>query len=212
MVEIKKTLPIYLFIIFIGQYASGQDLHYEIVKGDKQIGSLEVMQTINGSSETIQIRNLVEFKVLFSFKVDYTMEETFVNGALNHGHGYNTLNGITQKETSIRLDNDGYHLKIDGVEARNETIPIKESMSKIYHVEPFDGKQLYSQYFGRYLTAEKTGDHQYVVNSEDGQNFYTFRDGYCYEVKIIRDFATFYIRMKPETIASIKQYKAKSAH
>ncbi|MEP0365388.1 MAG: DUF6134 family protein [Cyclobacteriaceae bacterium] len=202
-----KRLSASLFVLFIIWSAHGQNLSYEIVRGDNQIGSLEVKHHVEDSIEKIHMHNNVSFRIIFSFKVDYELKETFVNGVLTYGDGYNTLNGASQKETTIKLKEDGYHLKIDGVEGYNEKKPITNSMSKIYHEELYDGKKVYSQYFGLYLEAEEEGEHKYSIVSPDGENIYRYKYGYCTEVKVIRDFATFYIRMTDETLEKVKELK-----
>ncbi|MFT6867690.1 MAG: hypothetical protein ACJA08_002534 [Cyclobacteriaceae bacterium] len=186
--------------------SNGQNLYYEYIRGDHKIGSLEATRTVEDSLETFTLRNLVEFRVIFSFTVEYALTETFKNGALISGEGFNTMNGVSQRETHIRLKEEGYHLKIDGVEAHNEKKSIVESMSRIYYEELYDGKEVYSQYFGLYLTAEQTGDHKYVIESADGENVYKYEYGYCTEVKVVRDFATFYIRMLPESRETIEKF------
>lgn len=199
----KRVIAILPLILLLSS-AFGQNLSYEYIRNDNRIGSLEVTNVKTDSTEFFSIENLVKFKIIFTFSVEYALEETFENGVLVSGEGFNTLNGASQKETRIRLKEDGYHLKIDGVEAHNEDKPIKESMAQIYHRELYDGKKVYSQYFGRYLTAEKTGEHKYSIRSPDGENIYKYNYGYCVEVKVIRDFATFYIKMLPETLVLIK--------
>lgn len=172
------------------------------------VGSLEVLQQHKGDQVTYSIKNLVEIKVLMIFSVEYVLSETFTNGVLTSGKGHNTLNGISQKETSINYENGKYHWIVDGVEQQNETRPIRESMAKIYHEELSESRPFYSQYFGQYLSAKKVGDHKYSLYSPDGENMYTYTDGYCTEVKVSRDFATFYIKIKPESLSAIKAMKS----
>lgn len=210
---LKLTITVITFIL-ITTVASGQNLYYEIVKGNSTVGSLEIIQEVDQLNNTVNynIKNLVEIKVLLTFAVEYVISETFTDGILTAGKGHNTLNGVSQKETSISYTNGKYHLIIDGVEGNNETRPIKESMAQIYHNELHDGKKVYSQYFGRYLTAKKVGEHKYALQSPDGENLYTYSGGYCSEVKVTRDFATFYIRLKPESVSAIKALKAKKVY
>lgn len=204
-----KSLLISFFIFLTLVFASGQNLYYEIVKGNNKVGSLEVIQRNEGNQVTYSMRNLVEIKVLMTFSVEYVLNETFTDGVLTAGNGHNTLNGVTQKKTSISYIEGKYHLIIDGVEGHNETQPIKKSMAKIYHEELHDGEKLYSQYFGKYLTAKKLSEHKYAIYSPDGENIYTYTDGYCSDVKVTRDFATIYIRIKPETLTAIKALKSR---
>jgi hypothetical protein len=181
----------------------GQSLKYEIVKGDKVIGSLDAIRTVDKEKVIFTLKNRVEFKVLFSFIVQYDLKETFINGILISGQGKNSLNEASQKETSILKNENGYLLSLDGTPNQLEDKAINYSVSRIYHEEPYDGKSIYSQYFGRDLHIEKIGDQKYVLTSPDGENEYTYSGGYCTEVKVSRDFATFYIRMDATTLAMV---------
>jgi len=183
--------------------AFGQNLKYEIVKGDKVIGSLDAIRTVDKEKVIYTLKNRVEFKVLFSFIVQYDLKETFINGILIIGQGKNSLNEASQKETSILKNEKGYLLNLDGTPNQLEDKAINYSVSRIYHEEPHDGKSIYSQYFGRDLHIEKIGDQKYVLTSPDGENEYTYSRGYCTEVKVSRDFATFYIRMDATTLAMV---------
>ncbi|WP_258102776.1 DUF6134 family protein [Marinoscillum sp. MHG1-6] len=203
----KSSLTIFSVILWLN--VSAQNLHYDIVRNDNHIGSLDVLEKWNGQIQTYSILNQVEFKVLFSFRVVYSLTESFEKGMLVSGQGYNTLNDMKQKETTIQKNEDGsYELLIDGITAMGEKSAIFESMAKVYHQEPIEEKRCYSQYFGTYLTFEDLGDHRYRLRSPDGENIYKYEYGYCTEVKVIRDFATFYIKIKPETLATIKSRTA----
>lgn len=202
-----KRLTTILVLFLVASSAIGQDLYYEYIRNDNKIGSLELTRNVKDSVITFGLHNKVDFKIIFTFSVEYTLSESFKNNILISGEGLNTLNGVSQKETNIKLKEDGYHLKIDGVEARNETKPINESMSKIYYEELHNGKKVYSQYFGRYLEAVQLSSHKYSLKSPDGENIYTYSNGYCTEVKVIRDFATFYIKMLPKSLAEINSLK-----
>jgi len=201
------------FLIFLLQTlhwsAHGQNLRYDIVKGDKVIGSLDAKKIVDEDRVTYTLKNRVEFKVLFSFSVQYDLEETFANGVLIRGKGKNSLNDASQKETSIDKNETGYRLILDGTPNHLSEKEIEYSVSRIYHEEPFDGKAVFSEYFGYYLHIEEIGDHRYLLRSPDGENEYTYNRGYCTEVKVSRDFATFYIRMDDTTLAMLNKKSAK---
>ncbi len=197
----------YVFCSYICFSGFSQNLKYDIVRGDTKIGYLDVTHRKDEDRETFAINNVVELKVVFTFSVEYVLSEDFINGVLHSGKGSNSMNGSIDKETVLTTTPKGYSLVMDGIAASAESKPIKASVSQVYHHEPYDRKPIYSQYFGLYLYAEKIGDHQYRVVSPDGENIYTYEYGYCKEVKVSRDFATFYIRISPETSAMIQKPK-----
>ncbi|MEQ8546532.1 MAG: DUF6134 family protein [Cyclobacteriaceae bacterium] len=204
----RVTILIFLFQILLWS-AHGQNLRYEIVKGDKIIGSLDAKKIVDKDRVTYTLKNRVEFKVLFSFSVQYDLEETFSNGILISGKGKNSLNDASQKETSIEKNETGYLLFLDGTPNHLNDKKIEYSVSRIYHEEPFDGKAVFSEYFGYYLHIEKIGENRYLLRSPDGENEYTYSQGYCTEVKVSRDFATFYIRMDDTTLAQLNEKSTK---
>lgn len=148
-----------------------------------------------------------EFRILFSFKVEYDLEETFENGVLISGTSFNTLNGSVQKETKMKKLANTYELVVDGITTTVDEPQITESVGEIYFEEPFDGKEVYSAYFARYLTFEKEGDHKYSLTSPDGTNVYTYENGICTRVDITRDFASFSQVLQPELLAAVRNKK-----
>lgn len=182
----------------------GQILHYEVVKGSKPLGMMKAQRYWEGNKEFYHIQSDVEFKLLFSFNVEYEQEEVFVNDTLIQGKGYNKLNGSIQKETKLKKDQSNYHLAFDGIDNRLHEKAIMQSMSQIHFREPEDGDNYFSQHFGQFVTFKKIGDHRYLMVSPDGENEYTYENGYCTEIKVVRDYATFYFVMKPETLARVK--------
>lgn len=186
-------------------------MHYEVVRSGKPIGNVDVIRTIENGIESYELENVVEFKVLFTFNVKYVLKESFKDGMLITGEGFNTLNGSTQKETSIQFRNGKYKLIIDGIEGYvSSGDTIRYSAAQVYHREPKGNENLYSQYFGRYLQFKKIGDHKYSFSSPDGENIYEYQNGFCTKVQVSRDYASFTIVMKPESLADIRRNRYKN--
>jgi hypothetical protein len=182
----------------------GQLLQYEVVRGDKSLGLMKAQRYWEGKEVHYHIQSDVEFKILFTFSVSYEQKEIFLNDTLIGGSGYNKLNGSTQKETNLRKDKNYYRIAFDGIDNRLHEDAIIQSMSQIHFKEPDDGASYFSQHFGQFVTFKKIGEHRYLMVSPDGENEYTYENGYCTEIKVVRDYATFYFKMKPETLARVK--------
>jgi hypothetical protein len=197
-------LFVMLFISCATADLSAQTLHYEVVRGDKNLGSMQANRIRNGDQQTFFIESEVSFKILFSFTVNYEQEEIFLGDTLISGYGYNTLNGSKQKETRLTKESDSYLMTFDGVNNRLHKNQIVKSMSQIHFMEPTDGMSYFSQHFGQFVDFKKTGEHTYLMVSPDGENHYTYENGFCKEIKVSRDYATFYFKMKPETLARVK--------
>jgi hypothetical protein len=202
-----RTTALLLFILLIPLAGKSQIYRYDVVKGDKSIGELEVIRRTSGEQEFVNIKSDVEFRILFSFRVIYGLEEKFDKGVLQAGSGFNTLNGSYQKQTKIAKSTDGYKLEIDGVEVNLPDREITYTVSRIYYQEPEDGERTYSQTFGKWLTFEQVSDHRYKLPSPDGDNYYTYTNGVCTFVEVNRDYGDVTFEMKPESLARVKEDK-----
>jgi hypothetical protein len=164
---------------------------------------MTVKRTLNGMTEEIKFESDVTFRILFSFNLQFSQYEKFTNGKMNWGKALSTLSGRTQKDSKIVKDTNGYQLTLDGV-----TVPITQSInysvSQIYFTEPKDGQRVFSQQFGQFFTFEKVGDHKYLMSSPDGDNYYTYVNGICVNVRVLRDFANFDFVMQPESLLAVK--------
>lgn len=199
-----------LIVYFLGILSAlSQTLRYDVVRGGSIMGTTKVSRISTGSETLYHLNTQTEFRILLSFEVEYDLKETFENGVLQHGTSFNTLNGSTQKETTIRKENAGYRLTINGIPSTVSESAITESVSEIYFEEPYDNKKVYSAYFARYLYFDQTGEHEYSLTSPDGTNIYVYENGICVEVKISRDFASFSQVLQPEVLAEVRSKKIK---
>ncbi|MEL6558385.1 MAG: DUF6134 family protein [Bacteroidota bacterium] len=205
---IKKILLICAFFLSLSLTAQSQLIVYDVVKGSKKIGNVTLEISNENEQVKYHITSLVKFKILFSFAIKYQMEEKFYDGKLTWGKAHNTLNGRMQKESEIYLNDHGnYIVKIDDVASTTNEKEITYSISKLYTDEPVGKTAVFSQSFGRYLPLTKTGDHTYELESPDGTNYYTYENGICKEVKVSRDFATFYFRIQPDSMTRVLETK-----
>jgi len=164
---------------------------------------MTIKRTLTSTTEEIKFESDVTFRIIFAFNIRFSQYEKFSNGKLSWGKALSTLGGRTQKDSKIVSDKNGYQLILDGV-----TIPITEdinySVSQIYFTEPSDGQRVYSQQFGQFLTFKKVDDHKYLMVSPDGDNYYSYVNGICVNVKVLRDFANFNFVMQPESLLAVE--------
>lgn len=205
---IKKILLLSTFLLTLSLSAQSQLMVYDVVKGSKNIGNVTVEISNENDQVKYHITSLVNFKILFSFSVKYQMEEKFFEGKLTWGKAHNTLNDRIQKESEVYINSEGtYVFNIDGVASNTSENKITYSVSKLYTDEPIGKNKVFSQSFGRYLTLTKTDEHTYELVSPDGTNYYTYENGICKEVKVSRDFATFYFRIQEESLRKVLETK-----
>lgn len=203
----KLLLSTVGLVFFVFSYATAQRLEYDVIRNDESMGTTLVNRTNANGKVTYLLNTQTEFRVIFKFEVEYELEESFQNGVLTSGRAFNTLNGSTQKKTELAKKAGLYSLIIDGIHTEIHEKEITNSVSELYFEEPYDGKEVFSAYFGRYLTFDKIGEHVYKLVSPDGTNEYTYENGICVNVKVSRDFATFSQVLKPELLAAVRSNK-----
>jgi len=179
-------------------------LRYDVVRNGSSIGATLVEREIEGDQVTHHLNTLTKFRIIWSIEVEYDLVETFEGETLVSGTSWNTLNDSKQKDTKLSKEDNQYSLIIDGIHTTIHESKITKSVSEIYFEEPEHSEKVFSAYFGRYLTFEKIGEHQYELVSPDGSNIYTYENGICIEVKISRDFATFSQVLQPELLAAVR--------
>lgn len=175
---------------------------YDVIKGGKKLGYMSVKKNETSSQTFYEIDSKVTFKVLMSFKINYTSTSEYKGSTLIKEYTHNELNGTTQKKSTIWWDGSKYTLNLDGSKITLKQ-KINYSAACIYHQEPRDGQKVYSPQFAKYLTFKKVGTHTYEMVSPDGLNVYKYTNGFCTEVKLTRDFARFSFVATPETMKTI---------
>ncbi|MCV9388796.1 DUF6134 family protein [Reichenbachiella ulvae] len=197
--NLLKNIPKGFFLILalsIGFQASGQKLVYELVKGGDVIGEMICEKIESGDQLTYSIRSVTNFRIVVKLTVEYQLDETYENGVLIEGRTNSTLNGVTQKESTVKKRNTDYRVETESDIVFLQDKEISYSIPEIYFQEPVGKDKIFSQVFATYLVIQDQGDHSYLLESEDGNNIYKYEDGICTEVKVDRSYATFYIKLK----------------
>lgn len=201
--KMSKLSTILMFLFCAASSASGQMLKYDVVKGTKTLGEMTVERRSYNNEIEYHIKSKVVFRILFAFTIDFECSAFYKNNILERESTVNKLNGSNQKSSDLVRNGDNYLHTLNDL-TTPEKGPIDYTIAAIYFQEPYSGQKVYSPQFGQYLTFEKIGDHVYKMESPDGTNLYTYMNGICTEVKVSRDFATFYFKMAPETLYALK--------
>jgi len=165
---------------------------------------MSITREVSGSVEEIKIKSEVTYRILLAVTIKYSMYEKFRNGRLVWGNAHSMVAGRTQKKSKIEKKGDKFILTLDGIEnIWTESIPY--SVSQIYFYEPKDGQKVFSQQFARFLTFQEVSPHKYLLSSPDGDNYYTYKNGVCVDVRVLRDFAKFNFVVNQ---SSLKKFRA----
>ncbi len=195
---LKRSIVL-VVILSLSAYLTvdAQKLYYDVVKGNKTLGSMVVERSKVGSETVFSVESSVEYRLLLSFKIEYESKERFVNGILADGSAVNTLNGKVQKQSVVKWDGGKYVINLNGELSQINEKGIGFSIPHLYYNEPVNQRQVFSQQFAGYVPMYEDKAKVYVLDSPDGKNYYTYNaEGICEEVKVSRTYATFYFRLK----------------
>lgn len=193
----RSIFPIVILTLCAHLGVDAQKLYYDVVKGNKTLGSMVVERSKLGSETVFKVDSKVDYRLLLSFKIDYQAEERFVNGILTDGSAINTLNGKVQKHSVVKWDGDQYVINLNGELTHFNNNGIVFSIPHLYYNEPVNQQRVFSQQFGAFVPMYEDEPKVYVLDSPDGKNYYTYNaEGICEEVKVSRTYATFYFRLK----------------
>ncbi|MEO9967564.1 MAG: DUF6134 family protein [Reichenbachiella sp.] len=195
----QKTIFIFITTVLLGCFmhsVSAQILEYDIIKGDKKVGSLRAEKRIVGDSMFYSIESETSIKMLLTFKVNYRLDELYVGGRLISGAAESQLNGNSRTKSEIWIENNEYIVEVNGYKESMGTDPITYSVPEVYFSVPGDREETFSQQFAQYLTLKKDEKFVYTLYSEDGRNTHTYVNGICTFVKLNRTYASFYFRLK----------------
>lgn len=176
--------------------SNAQTYKYDIVKSDKTIGLLVAKKVIDGTQVYYNLTSETAFKVIFTIRVNYDLEEGYKNGVLVSGRAVSKLSGKIQRESIVKK-REGYY-KVETVSdiVRIAKDEIRYSIPEIYFSEPKESTEVFSQIFAQYLQYEKVAEHKFVLHSEDGKNTYYYENGICTLVEVSRPYANFRLVLK----------------
>ena len=186
-------LQVIFFIIPI--QISAQTLKYDVIKGNKTIGNMQVKRLRNADTVQYNIVSQVEFKLLLSFKIDYNLQEIFIDGILVNGSATSWLNGRVQKQSAVKKDETAYKINVDNDLSELTTDGIVLSIPKLYFDRPEGHMEIFSQQFAGHLKMSKKSEDIYELVSPDGKNTYTYENGICRQVKVYRTYANFSFKL-----------------
>ena len=127
--------------------AMAQTIQYDVVKGSRKLGSMEVKRDVTGKGTYFKVESNVEIKVLLTFKIYYFLEEFFENGFLKKGNAHNNLNDKVQKQSVVLGDDQSYVNNLNGnVHQLNES-NVNFSIPHLYYNEPIGKEKIFSQQF-----------------------------------------------------------------
>ncbi|TSD64040.1 hypothetical protein FFF34_015915 [Inquilinus sp. KBS0705] len=178
-------------------FAQEQTTKYNVMRGGKVIGHLDLYQKRNGDDVYLKMISEVKVKFIFSVKVDCNEESLFQNGKLINSRVLRKVNDKQKADRQTRAVGDGYQTLAEGKTGEQVTPKaINANLMLLYTHEPENNTQVYSDNFQQFLKVKQTGNHVYRIDLPDGNyNYYSYTNGICSKVDIHHSLYTIQIQL-----------------
>jgi len=177
--------------------AQEQTTRYNVLKGGKVVGHLDLYQKHNGDDMYLKMISEVKVKFIFSINVDCNEESLFQNGKLISSRVLRKVNGKQKADRQTKAVGDGYQTLAEGKKGEQvNQKAINANLMLLYTHEPVNNAQVYSDNFQQFLKVKQTGSHIYRIDLPDGNyNYYSYTNGVCSKVDIHHSLYTIQIQL-----------------
>ncbi|MEN7550297.1 DUF6134 family protein [Rapidithrix thailandica] len=174
-----------------------QTLEYEIFKGKKSVGKLQIRRSNLAEKVRYQLESNVLISFLADFKVETQSDIVYQEGLLHASEAYIYLNDKIRETNKIRKKGNGYAVNKDDDEERIlANTSIKYSVINLYYTEPVGMDKIFSERFAEYCALKKVESNVYKLTLPNGNHtIYHYRNGQCYKVEVIRPLANLEFRL-----------------
>lgn len=151
---------------------------FRVLKGNEQVGVLQVERKINGTQTVCTLTSFAEFDFLLAIRVDETITDVFENGSLHNSSHQRHINGDLKVNHTVKRNESGYRVVDQSDRVRDLDDSIRASVLSLYFEEPTHGSWVYSQNFRRMLKVYQTAPHRYGMDLPNGGTTrYTYEHG-----------------------------------
>ncbi len=179
-------LLISFFLLLFSSILHAQELKYNILWGEKNVGEITASKVKKGDSTTYKIIADANFKVLFNYHIEYYTKCIYTENKITHSYANYELNDKVKEETTIKHKNGTYTCD-NCKDFDTEISPIGFSISKLYFFEPSKSGKVFSERFGEYVKIFKESEHVFRMHLPNGNdNFYHYKDGNLVKVSVDR--------------------------
>ena len=186
-------------LIFLITAGLSQELMYTISWKDDSIGYLKAEREQVLDNEYYNINSNTEFRVLFSFNLNYQYENEYRKGRLYSASAKNSLNQKDRDQSTIIWQNDHYLLSVNDKIDKLKEQDIWFTVSKLFFNEPRGVDTIFSERFGKFLKLEKLEQGKYVLTKPDGRkNTYIYDKGICRKVIVDNPIITIHFTLLDE--------------
>lgn len=194
-----------ILIISLSMYASSschaqeRKFKYDVMRNGKVIGKIDFVEMISGQKKFLSMTSDVKTRFILAFSDETAETAAFDNGVMVYSSFYQKQTGSGTANKSTIAAGKNYKLTDDGVTKVITLDPIRYNMLLLYTTIPEMITKVYSANFQKHLDIKKLEDNRYRLTMPDGKfNYYTYKNGICTKVEIVRKLFTLLFVLKEE--------------
>ena len=180
-------LIFYTYIFLLSFFAASQTNNYEVLLGDKIVGSVVATKSKIGTNISYKTVFKIQLKVIKNYDVKSITDAVYKNNVMLKSSMKTYDKEVLDEEKTIVKD-DMTYLCTDckNVPTVSQEL-IYSSVSKMYFEEPIQNKKVYSERFLGFGIVTDLGNHTYNYKLPNGDvNVYTYKNGIIESIKVDR--------------------------
>ena len=194
-----------LCIITSAAVAQERRLLYDVMRNGKVIGKIDVTENVVGTRRMLILTSAVKTGFVFAF-TDNTYETAgYENGVLMYSTFHQNQTGSSVANKSTIFAGSLYKVTDNAVSTMVNFNRIPFGMLMLYFHVPDTISKVFSGNYQKMLDIKKEGDNRYRLSIPDGKyNYYTYKNGICSKVEIIRTMVSLQFVLREEQIIKPK--------
>lgn len=160
--------------------------YYDIQLNGMNIGQLKVYTATTKTGETHYVADAEASIWLFGRKnITTSFKSVYKDKMLEEASFHEKMNEKTQNLSTVNREGSGYEVIINDEASTIPNRKVTYSTAILYHKEPANLTELFSERFGKFCPIRAIGPGKYELTMPDGKrNQYTYVNGVCEEVEV----------------------------
>lgn len=197
---LTKYILIFLFttcIFQVSTFSQERKLVYDVMRNGKVIGKINFTELIQEQKKFLSMTSDVKTRYVFAFSDETSETAGFDKGIMVYSSFHQKQTGSNETTKATIASGKQYKLTDNGKSKLVSLPPIRYNMLLLYTDIPKTISKVYSANFQKMLDIKKIEENKYRLTLPDGKfNYYTYTNGLCTKVEIVRSLFTLQFVLK----------------
>lgn len=196
-----KSFLILLFSFYLYNPCIAQErkLVYDVIRNGQVIGEINFVEMSQGQKKFLSMNSNVETTVIIPIK-DHTAETAaYDKGIMVYSSYYQKQTGTNVINKTTTASGKFYKLTDDDESKMVNMPPVRFNTLLLYINVPKNISKVYSANYQKLVDIKRISDNKYRLLLPDGKyNDYSYKDGICTRVEIVRSLGTVQFVLKEQ--------------